>query len=48
MPQTITVAGGWGKRGWGTDTSIYPAGASARATLPFAMIERETQSLDRK
>ena len=33
IPQAIAVAGGWGKRGWGTGTSIYPACPSAKATL---------------
>ena len=36
------------RRDWGTGTSIYPAHPSAQATLSFAMISREKQSLDRK
>ena len=48
IPQAITLSGGWGKRGWGTGTSIYPARLSAQESLSFAMILRERQSLNRR
>ena len=39
IPQAITaVAGDWGKRGWETGTSSYPARYSAQGTLSFALI----------